>query len=220
MVLGLADLAAALSELVSSSPDLTSGLVREEGDGEFLVAFDVRWSALEDPEGELKEFEAAYLGHRVVGRGTEGREDAWIIVRSDFGELEDLLERISERGDVVGVLSVRGNSVEVVVYPQRAASAAAVGLAGELVEALLERLGWPEGVFYSLIGYEVIPGGLRLHASLAVDECPSRVIHEHGEDHAHGRESGARDGQADYGGRGDEPGSGVGGVLLPGGWPD
>ena len=42
MILGLVDLAAALSELVSSSPDLTSGLVREEGEGGFLVAFDVR----------------------------------------------------------------------------------------------------------------------------------------------------------------------------------
>ncbi len=216
MVLGLVDLAAALSELVNSSPDLTSGLVREEGEGEFLVAFDVRWSAIEDPDGELKELEVAYSGYLVVGRGTEGREDAWIIVRSDFGELEDLLERISERGDVVGVLSVRGNSVEVVVYPERAASAAAVGLAGELVEALLERLGWPEGIFYSLIGYEVISGGLRLYASLAVDECPSWVIHEHAEDHAHGHAEGHEHGH----GHGGDPGSGVGGALPSGGWPD
>lgn len=51
--------------------------------------------------------------------------------------------------------------MEVVVYPERAVGAA-VGLAGGLVEALLERLGWPEGIFYSLIGYEVIPSGLRL----------------------------------------------------------
>jgi len=47
-------------------------------------------------------------------------------------------------------------------------------------------------VFYSLIGYEVVPGGLRLYASLATESCPAGVVHEH--EHRHGHEHGNREG--------------------------
>ncbi len=126
------------------------------------------YASLEDRYGKISE----------KGMDDEG-VDAWAYVEGSLSNLDSLVKKIEDYGDVIGTIEVRKEGFGILIYPKGSLSGFAVSLAHSLAKLLPE-----EAVTFSLIGYELTRDSIEIsfYASTR-EECTPEEVHEHEHEH-------------------------------------
>ncbi len=123
------------------------------------------YASLEDRYGKISE----------KGMDDEG-VDAWAYIEDRLSNLDSLVKKIENYGDVIGTIEVRKEGFGILVYPRGSLSGFAVNLTYSLARLLPK-----EAVTFSLIGYELTRDFLEISFYVSTrEECTPEEANEHG----------------------------------------